>query len=309
MRARRVRVVLRMLCFEHPPGEVVALPDLARQDPVRVLKTERVRFRVEETDRRPRAEGRARSILQRVDDRPGVGHARQARRAPQEGAELGLLPRATEDLWRCEPDEIGDRGRERQHLSQPGRKARERRRQKRREAGYQDGNAEQNGARRHRLEPASRDASGASPRENECDRAVGRKRREVDDDRYKDRRRDRTHGHYERDRGKDHPGFRQQANHRRNVREIVHQSQQQIRHRDDEERDDVRDELDLAKSECGHDPGLDDGGRDRSEKEGDVDARPGSTPESGPGHQHEDQDVDRLRQERDELESGHAARF
>src|SRR5438067_914874 len=120
MRSRRVREVLGMLRFEYPPGEVVALPDLVRQDSVRVLKAERVRFRIEETDRSPRAESRARSILQRVDDRPGVGHARQARRAPQESAELGLLPRATEDPWRREPDEIGDRGRERQHLSQTG---------------------------------------------------------------------------------------------------------------------------------------------------------------------------------------------
>ena len=110
------------------------------------------------------------------------------------------MPRAAEDLRGCEPNEIGDRGRERHHLSQPGRQARERRRQQGREAGHEDRDAEQNGARRDRLKPASRDAGGVSPRANECDSAVRRKRREVQDDRNEDRRRDRPLGHHESDR-------------------------------------------------------------------------------------------------------------
>ena len=118
MRAPRIRVVLRVLGLEHPPREIFALAHFGRQAPVRIVKAKRVRLAIEEADRRSRAKRRACPVLQRADDRCRVRHARQAGRAAQERAELRLLPGAPEDLRWGEPDEIGDRGREGESLSQ-----------------------------------------------------------------------------------------------------------------------------------------------------------------------------------------------
>src|SRR5258705_14017637 len=94
MCARRVGEILSPPRFEHPPREVFTSSDLIRQDAMRIMEFQRLRFRIEEADRRTCSEGRAGAVLQRADDRWRVRQAREARRAAQKGAQLGLLPRA-----------------------------------------------------------------------------------------------------------------------------------------------------------------------------------------------------------------------